>query len=118
MRLRSAPSIRNWHQDSPAACCNLAEILSVEGIDVFFVGPGDLSKTLGLHGQRFHPTVRGLVVDAGRTIVGNGKIAGTLVKRDNAADHVDARFRVLYEHANTLLADGAQRFKTAVEGGK
>ena len=103
--------------ESKRALGNLAEILSVEGIDVFFVGPGDLSKTLGLHGQRFHPTVRGLVVEAGRTIVGQGKIAGTLVKRDNAVDYVDAGFRFLYEHANTLLADGAQRFKTAVEGG-
>lgn len=100
--------------ESRLALDNLASILEVEGIDVFFVGPGDLSKTLGLHGQRFHPTVRGMVVEAARKITARGKVAGTLVKRDNAAEYVDAGFRFLYEHANAFLADGAQRFKAAL----
>ncbi|MFN0161822.1 MAG: HpcH/HpaI aldolase family protein [Burkholderiales bacterium] len=100
--------------ESRLALDNLDSILEVDGIDVFFIGPGDLSKTLGLHGQRFHPTVRGLVVEAARKIVARGKIAGTLVKRDNAAAYAEAGFRFLYEHANALLADGAQRFRSVL----
>ena len=99
--------------ESQTALNNLPEILAVEGIDVFFVGPGDLSKSLGMPNQRFHPTVRGLVVQAGRQITGQGKIAGTLVKRDNVGDYVDAGFRFIYEHANEFINDGAQRFQTA-----
>jgi len=36
---------------------NLDEILSVEGIDIVFVGPYDLSSSLGLIGQINHPKV-------------------------------------------------------------
>jgi len=36
---------------------NLDEILSVEGIDILFIGPYDLSGSLGLIGQVNHPTV-------------------------------------------------------------
>jgi 2-keto-3-deoxy-L-rhamnonate aldolase RhmA len=99
--------------ESEQALQNLPEILGVEGIDVFFVGPGDLSNTLGMPGQRFHPKVRALVLQAGRRIVEAGKVAGTLVKRDNAADYVQGGFRFLYEHANALLAEGAQNFRKA-----
>jgi len=53
------------------------------------------------------------VVQAGRQITGQGKIAGTLVKRDNVGDYVDAGFRFIYEHANEFINDGAQRFQTA-----
>jgi 2-keto-3-deoxy-L-rhamnonate aldolase RhmA len=93
---------------------NLSQILAVEGIDVFFVGPGDLSNSLGLPGQRFHPSVRARVIEAGQKIVASGKIAGTLVRRDNASDYAAAGFRFLYEHANAFLAEGAAAFKRSL----
>ncbi len=36
----------------------LPEILKVGGIDVIFIGPSDLSQSLGLPGQAQHPTVQ------------------------------------------------------------
>jgi len=96
--------------ESTLALDNLPSILDVEGIDVFFVGPGDLSKSLGLPGQRFHPEVRSRVEAAGRSIVAAGKTAGTLVRADNASDYANAGFRFLYEHANALLAQGVRSF--------
>lgn len=36
---------------------NIEEIVSVEGIDVIFVGPYDLSQSMGLTGQIWHPDV-------------------------------------------------------------
>lgn len=96
--------------ESTLALDNLPSILGVEGIDVFFVGPGDLSKSLGLPGQRFHPQVRSRVEAAGRTIVTAGKTAGTLVRADNARDYANAGFRFLYEHANALLAQSVRSF--------
>ncbi len=96
--------------ESTLALDNLPSILGVEGIDVFFVGPGDLSKSLGLPGQRFHPEVRSRVEAAGRTIVAAGKTAGTLVRADNACDYANAGFRFLYEHANALLAHSVRSF--------
>lgn len=97
--------------ESRDGLANLPQILAVEGIDVFFVGPGDLSNSLGMPGQRFHPTVRALVVEAGKKVVSSGKVAGTLVRHDNAADYAAAGFRFLYEHANAFLKEGAAQFQ-------
>ena len=36
---------------------NLDEILAVKGIDIIFIGPYDLSQSLGVPGQVTHPTV-------------------------------------------------------------
>ena len=36
---------------------NIEDIVSVEGIDATFIGPSDLSASLGLMGQPFHPKV-------------------------------------------------------------
>jgi 2-keto-3-deoxy-L-rhamnonate aldolase RhmA len=44
--------------ESKEAVGNLSEILSVDGIDFLFVGPGDLSMSLGLTGQFSHPLVK------------------------------------------------------------
>jgi len=43
--------------ETGTAVDNLDEILTVEGIDVIFVGPFDLSQSLGLTGQPKHPKV-------------------------------------------------------------
>jgi 2-keto-3-deoxy-L-rhamnonate aldolase RhmA len=41
--------------ETQEAIDNLEDIMSVEGIDAIFVGPMDLSMSLGLHGQQTHP---------------------------------------------------------------
>ena len=37
---------------------NLSEIVAVEGVDVIFIGPTDLSHSLGLPGEMTHPRVQ------------------------------------------------------------
>ena len=54
---------------------NLGEILKVRGIDVIFVGPYDLSQSLGVPGQVTHPKV----VDKVREIAAASKKAGIAV---------------------------------------
>ena len=51
-----------WHQiEDLIAIENLDEILEVDNIDVFFVGPGDLSQELGYLGEPDHPEVKKVV---------------------------------------------------------
>ena len=97
--------------ESNQALENLSDILQVEGIDVFFVGPGDLSNSLGMPGQRHHPRVQDLVLEAGRKILEAGKVPGTLVNSETAPTFVSAGFRLLYEHSNAFLKVGANVFK-------
>lgn len=51
--------------EGQAALDNLDEILAVEGIDIVFVGPYDLSQSIGVPGEVEHP----LVVEKMRQIV-------------------------------------------------
>ena len=57
---------------------NLDEILEVENIDVFFVGPGDLSQELGHIGQQNHPEVKKVVQETIERITNKDKVAGTV----------------------------------------
>jgi 4-hydroxy-2-oxoheptanedioate aldolase len=97
--------------ESVAAIERLDDIVSVEGVDVFFIGPSDLSQSMKLPGQIHHPDVKAAIKDAAARIRAAGKVPGTLVVRSNAAEYVAAGCRYLYEHANNFLSTGAQDFK-------
>ena len=55
---------------------NIEEIVSVKGIDVLFIGSGDLSASMGYAGQQAHPEVLALMEDGVKRIRKAGVIAG------------------------------------------
>lgn len=66
------------------AIANLDEILDVDGVDIIFVGPYDLSQSLGVPGEVNHPMViehMKLIVEHAKA---KGKIVGTFVDDLNA----------------------------------
>jgi 4-hydroxy-2-oxoheptanedioate aldolase len=64
----------------------IEEIASVDGIDGVFIGPADLSASMGHPGNAGHPEVRAAIDDAIRRIRACGKAPGILM-----ADEVRAR---------------------------
>ncbi len=56
---------------------NLDEILTVEGVDVFFVGPSDLSQSMGFPGRADAPEVREAMYTAFAKTVAAGKAPGS-----------------------------------------
>ncbi len=56
---------------------NLEPVLRVEGIDVGFVGPYDLSQSLGIPGQVKHARVKEAIIGAVRLASTTGKWIGT-----------------------------------------
>ncbi len=64
--------------ESQTALDNLDAIAAVEGIDGIFIGPADLSASMGYVGQLAHPTVQAAMVDAIGRINRAGKAAGIL----------------------------------------
>jgi 4-hydroxy-2-oxoheptanedioate aldolase len=102
--------------ESLTAMANLPDLLAVDGIDVFFIGPNDLSHSMGLPGQMHHPEVKAQVKKASASIRAAGKTPGTLVVGETAAEFVAAGCRYLYEHANNLLAAGARDFNLRLNG--
>lgn len=76
--------------ETKEALQSVGEISNVDGVDVLFVGPLDLSISLGLVGQLDHPHIKSAlfrVVDACRQ---SGKAAGILVSNEEELDQVRA----------------------------
>ena len=55
---------------------NLPEIVTVKGIDVLFIGSGDLSQSMGYPGQPTHPEVQSLMEKGVKHIRDGGVVAG------------------------------------------
>jgi 2-keto-3-deoxy-L-rhamnonate aldolase RhmA len=104
--------------ESIAAIERLSDILAVDGIDVFFIGPNDLSHSMGLAAQPHHPEVKAKVKEVAAQIRRSNKAAGTLVVRDTVAEFVAAGCVYLYEHANNFMSFGARDFRERLERGE
>ncbi|MGE3536069.1 MAG: HpcH/HpaI aldolase/citrate lyase family protein [Candidatus Tectimicrobiota bacterium] len=89
---------------------NLAEILTVEHIDVFFVAPSDLSQTMGHIGNPGHPEVQAVIDKAIAQIVAAGRTAGTLVNDSNVERYLDAGVRFLMSGWTNWVVQGAQNY--------
>jgi 4-hydroxy-2-oxoheptanedioate aldolase len=64
--------------ESVTALENVRAIAGVSGVDGVFIGPADLSASMGLSGQTGHPEVVGAVENAIRSIREVGKAPGVL----------------------------------------
>lgn len=100
----------------------LDAIAAIEGVDGVFIGPADLSASMGLLGQPSHPDVRSVVERAIERIQRAGKAAGVLAVDDAIARRyieLGARFVAVGVDA-TLLASAtrslAMRFKSPSSG--
>jgi 4-hydroxy-2-oxoheptanedioate aldolase len=93
---------------------NLGEILQVEGVDVFFIGPSDLSQSLGYPGRSDAPEVREAMDRAFATIVAAGKVPGSAGNLQAIRGYQQKGVRYLYTHLTTLLAGSSREFLAAV----
>ena len=64
--------------ETAEAIANLEAIAAVPGVDALFIGPGDLSATMGYVGQLTHPAVLALTADAVARAKALGKPIGTV----------------------------------------
>ena len=64
--------------ETPQAIARLEEIAAVPGVDALFVGPGDLSASMGHVGNLTHPEVMALMTDAARRARAVGTPIGTV----------------------------------------
>lgn len=66
------------HVETAEAVQNLDAILAVKGIDVMFIGPTDLSVSMGYPGNPSHPEVQATIADCIRRIDAAGVTPGVL----------------------------------------
>lgn len=89
---------------------NLTEIAAVEGVDVIFLGPSDLSQSLGHPGDFEHPAVKSVIDAAVQEIVQAGKIAGTAGKPSVTTERLAQGFNYYYTHLTTLLQTASAEY--------
>jgi 2-keto-3-deoxy-L-rhamnonate aldolase RhmA len=89
---------------------HLDEIASIDGVDVLFIGPADLSMALGIFGQFDHPVFK----DAVKSIVNAAKKANKasgilLFNSDDYKIYYDLGIRMLASGADaTFVTEGAR----------
>ena len=96
------------------ALTNIDEILEVEGVDVFFVGPSDLSQSMGYPGRSGVPEVKAAMDEAFAKIVAAGKTPGSAGAARAINGYLDQGVQYLYTHLTTLLADASATFHKSV----
>lgn len=102
--------------ETPQAIAQLEAIAAVPGVDALFVGPGDLSGSMGHVGNITHPEVMALMADAAQRARAVGKSIGTV----GGTPEVVARYRAAgYDYVAIasdlgLLMRGAQAAAAAL----
>ncbi|RMH51221.1 MAG: 4-hydroxy-2-oxo-heptane-1,7-dioate aldolase [Alphaproteobacteria bacterium] len=100
--------------ETAAAVAALEEIMAVEGVDGIFVGPSDLSASLGHLGQPDHPEVQAVIDDIARRAAAAGCAAGILARSAEDARAAIARgycFVSIGSDLGFLVAGAAARLR-------
>jgi 4-hydroxy-2-oxoheptanedioate aldolase len=95
---------------------NLEEILKVEGIDVFFIGPSDLSQSMGFPGNPKAPPVAKAIETALAKIVAAGKTPGMPGSAEAVQGVLAKGVRYIYTHLPLILGTGARTYFKAAKG--
>jgi 4-hydroxy-2-oxoheptanedioate aldolase len=99
--------------EDEAALANVDEILKIGGIDVFFIGPSDLSASMGHPGNPKAEPVAKAIDDTLKKIVAVGKTPGMPATTANLAATIGKGVRYIYTHAPTLLGAASAEFLKA-----
>lgn len=95
--------------ETPKAVNNIDDIVDVEELDGIFIGPMDLSTSMGHVGDAGHPEVREAIAVVERKVLNAGKILSTISGNWSQAEQ-------LYERGYqmvTLMADGVSLARLA-----
>jgi 4-hydroxy-2-oxoheptanedioate aldolase len=101
--------------ETAAAVDHLEDIVKVPDVDVVFIGPTDLSNSLGLAGQLNHPTVQATIERIFDVVLAGGGTVGIQVPNAETALKWKARgARYITIQLETLLRPGIQAYLGAV----
>ena len=99
------------HIETVEALNNLDEILAVDGIDVLFVGPGDLAISMGYADNPNDKKVIQTINSTLQKISDAGKIAGTYVNDSERAKQViECGAKYIVTSLNHFMINGAKDF--------
>jgi 2-keto-3-deoxy-L-rhamnonate aldolase RhmA len=102
------------HIETVEAVASLDGMLAVAGLDVVFIGPTDLSVSMGYPGNPGHPEVQATIADCIRRIAAAGRVPGLMVTTtDEFRKYAELGARYITVNMSNIVA-GAM--KTLVAG--
>ncbi len=103
------------HIETADAVAAIDDYLAVDGVDVLFVGPTDLSHSLGHPGEFGHPDVAAAMQTVIDAVVPSGKALGVYAgNAEFAGEWVDAGARYIATGSDGLMRQGMQAYLSAV----
>lgn len=94
---------------------DVSQLARIDGIDCVFIGPVDLSKSMGHRGQYKLPAVAAVIDECVSVLRAAGVPVGMLVKPDDIGLWAGKGVSFLYAHANDFLALGAAALRGRIE---
>src|SRR4030095_14016444 len=92
---------------------NLPELVTVPGVDVYFIGSGDLSQSMGYTGQQAHPEVQRVMERGVEIITGAGRIAGCSCPDDLIPKFLGLGVQYFHSTVSRLLQHGSNAYLQA-----
>jgi len=89
---------------------HLDEILRVDEIDVFFIGPSDLSQSMGHPGNPKAPEVASAINDCLARIRAAGRVSGMPATAEQVSEALAKGARYIYTHVPKLIASSARSY--------
>ncbi|MDZ4765609.1 MAG: aldolase/citrate lyase family protein [Chloroflexota bacterium] len=103
--------------ESVEAVENAGAIAAVDGVDVVFVGPTDLSQSMGVPGQTTHPTVIDAIQRVIDAVTPTGKAVGIMTKSIENAHFWRARgVRLITSGLDGVIAANVRTFVESIRG--
>jgi len=96
--------------EDAAAIENIDELLKVDDIDVFFIGPSDLSQSMGHPGNPKAPVVANAIDSSFRKMLSAGRTPGTPAVAESVREVLDKGVRYIYTHLPRLLSSSARDY--------
>ncbi len=116
VRDANAESLVCVQLEHAAAIDNVDALLAVDDIDVYFIGPSDLSQSMGHPGNPKAPAVREAIEKTLARIVAAGKTPGMPATADNLDQVIASGCRYIYTHLPKLFGAGASAFLSKGRG--
>jgi 4-hydroxy-2-oxoheptanedioate aldolase len=89
---------------------NIDALLEVENIDVFFIGPSDLSQSMGYPGNPKAPPVAQAIDSSFRKMLAAGRAPGTPATAENVREVLGKGVRYIYTHLPRLISASAKAY--------
>jgi len=117
VRQANAETLVVIHIETAEAVEQLPDIVKVADVDVIFIGPTDLSHSLGVPGQPQHPSVQAVMQRIVDTIAGSNVALGTLATSAAAARAwCDRGARYIATGMEALLTPAVKEYLKSVRG--